>query len=179
MNEPRMRAYRVLLRCYPKSFLREYEGQMLQAYADRVQHDGTSSRRILLREISDAAIAATAMRWENMMTRVVTIAVVFSLALLAALAAGPLPAIGILLVVALIAFGRARSQRPIDGAGTWMKWVAFGAVALIPAVAILATSDEELSEILWSLMALSMLTGLTLLTTGLVVALSQRPTHSS
>jgi hypothetical protein len=174
-----MRAYRALLRCYPKSFRREYEGQMLQAYTDRIRHDGAASWRILVREVSDAAIAATAMRWEHMMTRVVSIAVAFSLALLAALAAGPLPAVGILLVVALIALGRARSRRPIDGANTWMKWAAFGVVALVPAVAILAISDEELSEIVWTLMALSILTGLALLTTGLVVAFSQRPTHSS
>ncbi len=182
MNEPRMRVYRALLHCYPKSFRREYEAQMLQAFCDRCRYDGTSTWPILAREITDAAIAAPTLRWENPMTRVALVAAAISVTLLAAIAGGPtvlVPAIAMLLIVALIAGGRSRLRRPIDNTSRWTRWAGLGAVALMPAAVILATSDEELSEVPWTLMALSIVAGLTLFVTGLIVALSQRPRHTN
>jgi hypothetical protein len=118
------------------------------------------------------------------MTRVVLVAAAITVVLVAAIAGGPIalvPIIAILLIVALLAGGGSHLRRPIDEPRRWTKWAGLGAVALMPGVVILATSDEELSEIPWTLMAISIVGGITLFVIGLITAFSQRqrPTPSN
>ena len=176
MSDAGLSLYRLVLRCYPKDFRRDYGTQMIQLFLDRRCHSRASTTQILTREVSDAAITAAAMRWEKPMTKVVWIAVAMAVTIAAAVVGGPLtfaPLIAAVAVVGFVAMRRARANRPIDQARRWWAWTAAGALAIAPGVAILATSDDELSELLWSLMALSIMAGLVLLVVGVSLAVSR------
>jgi hypothetical protein len=167
----------LVLRWYPKAFRKEYGAEMTQLFLDRRRHERASTARILAREVTDTAVAATTMRWRDPMSRVGWLGVLMAVTIAAVLVFGPpmvLLLIGVAVIAGFLAMRRARVDQPIDGSRRWLKWIVAGALAITPGVIIMATSDEELSELLWSLWALSTLTGIVLLVTGLSLVLARR-----
>ena len=63
-----MKLYRILMVLYPKSFRRNYQGQMEQAFRDQLR-DSKDHRRLWLHTLYDLLQSAPALDWEeNMQT---------------------------------------------------------------------------------------------------------------
>lgn len=158
--------YRFVLRAYPARFRQEYGAAMRQTFRDQIRHDHRPAMQILAREIADVALTAPRMRWENPMNRLMLIVVGATVAVAAALIAGPL---SLVLISALVALGllvRAGRDRDIEAVLRHRRWLPSAAVAAIAigsavAIAQLASGDDgELSAVWWTVAAVCVLVGI-------------------
>jgi hypothetical protein len=130
---------------------------MVRLLIDRRRHEARSEWRILLEETVDAARAAPRMRWESPVNRIVILAVVGTAAIAAILVAH----------LALIPLA-------VLGLAAWFAWLIAGGAAIAMAIAIPAIDGGELSELWWTVMMLTLLSGIGLAITGALLAVSGR-----
>lgn len=168
----------LVLRAYPRSFREEFGADMEQLLLDRHRHEGTPLGRLFLNELADAATAAPMMRWEDEMAQTTWCVVAIAAAALVGLSGGPvlfLPLAVTGAIIATVVRQRSPMSRPLGEPRRWGAWASAAGVAALPGVAILATADDELSEPLWAVMALSLLVGLGLLVAAASMAIADRP----
>jgi hypothetical protein len=160
--------YRGALRLYPRSFRREYETALVQCVVDQHTFESRGLLSVVARELPDVAGSALRMRGESPMARFVVVIVTLVVAALAALAAGPMALVPVLVVAVAIVWGM-RSAPPLDAARETRpaRWFAGAAVAVVAAVMIPVVDGGELSEPAWAVMAVLMVAGVALAVTGL------------
>jgi hypothetical protein len=172
-----IRLYRLVLFAYPSQFRRGFSDEMVRLLVDRRRHDGRSEWRILLEEAVDAVRAAPRMRWESPMNRIVILAVVGATAIAAALVA-QLALIPIALFGLAAWFAWGRPLQPITPAAAsrrWVTWLIAGGVAIAIAIAIPAIDGGELNAFWWTVMMLTLFSGIAMAITGASLAAGSRP----
>ena len=183
MNAFARRLYRFVLRMYPREFRGEFGDDMVQTFVDRHRYERRSSFGLLAGELVDAALVAPTMRWENPMNRILWLAsgpaaIVLVLALVGA---GPIvvvPLLGVVVALFVVARGRDRFDVPVDAPRRAGMWAVGGALAIAVGVAIPAIDGGELNAFWWSAMALSLLAGMVLLTTALLLVVARHTPRS-
>jgi hypothetical protein len=160
--------YRLVLFAYPSQFRRGFGDEMVRLLIDRRRHEGRSEWRILLEEAVDAARAAPRMRWESPMSRIVILAVVGTIAIAATLVAQlALIPIAVLGLAAWFAWGRPLQPiAPVAASRRWVSWLILGGVAIAIAIAIPAIDGGELNPFWWTVMMLTLLSGIGMAITG-------------
>jgi len=176
-----VRAYRVLLRAYPRSLRDAHGEEMVSLVQDRAG-DGEPWWRLWPSLLSDTARGATSTRWEHLMTthRSMVLGAIGAFAALAALSDGPRAAVPVLIVAtaATVFVLRWRpSVRDHHGPSrSWARWVGAGIALLATAVLAMAAVDREFTEIEWAIVFFAFVAGLFLTATGIaVLAGSRRP----
>lgn len=176
------RAYRLLLRAYPRSLRDAHGEEMLGLVRDRAGH-GEPWWRLWPALLSDTARGATSTRWEHLMTthRSIVLGVIGAIAALAAVSDGPRIALPVLIVAAMAIAFVFRWRPPVPDAPitsrTWQRWCGGGVVLIAVAVAAMAIVDREFTEIEWAMVFIAFVAGLFLTATGLaLLAGSRRPT---
>jgi hypothetical protein len=168
---------RLVLMAYPKSFRREFGAEWSRTIEDMRVHGGHSRARIVGRVLSDAAVTASRMRWENLMGTFKTALVIIAAIVGAAALVFGSPAVAMLVVavVVLLAVLASRHEPPIAAEFTawsarWYYWIA--AAAGLFAVGfgpLLTNEDNELSSVAWATWILSWLSGAVVATVGLAL----------
>lgn len=170
------RLFRLLLLLYPAEFRHRYGDDMLRLQIDRQRNEGRRTSSILLDEFSDAVRAAPRQRWESPMNRTVIVIVTATLAIAAAIVANIL--LVPLAIAALLAwFLLGRGAQPIASSSAspqWKRWMLAGGLAVVAAIAIPAIDGGELNEVWWTVMAISLLGGIAMIVTALVLVTSNR-----
>ena len=173
MSQFALVVYRAALRLYPRSFRRDYETALVQSVLDQYTFGARGLRSVVLRELPDVAGSALRMRGESPMSRFVVAVVALVVALLVALAAGPIALVPVVVVAVAILWGM-RIAPPLDAAGGARpaRWMAAAAVAAVAAVTIPVVDGGELSEPAWAVTAVLVVAGLALGVTGLAFLLA-------
>jgi hypothetical protein len=172
-----IRLYRVALYAYPRQFRQTFGDEMVRIVTDRRRHEGRSEWCGLLEEAVDAARAAPRMRWESPMNRVVILAAFGTTAVAAALVA-QLALIPIAVLGLAVWFAWGRPLQPIAPAAAsrrWAMWVVAGSAGIAIAIAIPAIDGGELNAFWWTVMMLTLLSGIGLAITGASLAVAGRP----
>jgi hypothetical protein len=175
--------YRRFSSCYPRTFRDEYGDDLATTFALQLTEHGAT--RCWLRTARDLMITIPTQHLEPRMKRPPSSAITatcLSLAVgatLAAVATGTSFYGLILLLFAVVAIALAvmsrRAAKPaltLEGSASWKKFLATGSILLLIMIVLLnlpATKDQELSEVAWSVMAVSMLFSLTLIGAGVVL----------
>jgi hypothetical protein len=175
--------HRVVLRMYPREFRDAFGDDMVQNFLDRRRYERRSSFGLLAAELVDAASVAPTMRWENPMNRILWLASgpAALVLVLALVGGGPIAVfalLGVVLAVFVMARGRDRLDVPVDAPRRAGTWVVGGALAIAVGLAIPAIDGGELNAFWWSAMALSLLAGMVLLTTGLLLVVVRHTPRS-
>ena len=165
---------RLTLIAYPKDFRQQFGPDYLQAVADLHTHGQRNHIHIASRVLADAVTTAPTMRWENLMnshkliiTAIAVVAITGGLFL-----AGPIVALPLAVVAALVISAR-RHDRPIaTEAATWgQRWYAWLAVAAglfaIGAAMLFTADDGDLNTAAWAVWILSWLSGAVVAVAGL------------
>ena len=180
MNRVALAVYKAVLLAYPSEFRHAYGDAMVQSLVDRQRHDGMGLMALIAREVVDAARAAPRMRWESPMNRIILLVTGATVAAAVALAVSPWALIPIVAAVGAAGWWMSRQGRPIrptaSGSRRGLAWFVAGAASVGVAVAIPAIDGGELSEPWWTVFALSLLGGITMMVTGLIRALNNRGT---
>lgn len=178
MNTVGVRLYRLVMLLYPAEFRRRYGAEMVQLLIDRQRLEGRHAPAVLLHETFDAVRAAPRMRWECPMNRTVIVVVAGTAAITAAIVAKVvLLPLGLLAIAAWLAWGRgSRAIASASSSHHWMRWMLASVLAIGVAVAVLAIDgrDGELDELWWTMMAISMVAGIAMAITAVVLAVSGR-----
>lgn len=172
MNSLVRALHRVTLLAYPADFRRAYGADIAQLMDDRIRLDGTPGWQLLLREMFDATLSGPRMRWESFMNRVIILAALGTVALLAALAASPFVIVPIVAVAMVALTVGMRHDAPITAtsARRWRYVLAPGVTLVTLGAVLIATADGDLSEPLWATMAISLVAGFALTITGVAMA---------
>ena len=170
---------RIILATYPRAFRREFGAEMAQAMADLRRHRGFGRGRTLAVLVNDVARTAPRMRWESLMsrTRLIALAVVLSIGLMAVAVGSPVFLVVIGAAVALLALLVRSGDRPIvaspERSGSWYPWVIAGAASFGVGFVILLVDGNELSSVGWTVWMLSWATGTVLAVFGLLLMASR------
>ena len=178
MNRVALAAFKAVMFAYPSTFRRAYGDAMVQSVLDRHRHDGVRLMPLVMSEVVDAARAAPRMRWESPMNRIIILIIGATAAAAVALAASPAALIPIAGAVVAAGVWLFRQGQPIGPATSrsrrGLAWLVSGAVIVGVAVVIPAIDGGELSEVWWTIFALSLLGGIAMMVIGLVHTLSNR-----
>lgn len=179
------RAYRLLLRAYPRALRNAHGEEMVSLVEDRAG-DGEPWWRLWPALLSDTARGATSSHWEHLMTthRAIVLGIIGAVATLAAISDGPLTALPVLIIAAVaIAFvlrWRPPVRDPDAPTHSWRRWGGGGVALLACAVSAMALIDREFTEIEWAVVFLTFVAGLFLTATGLaLLAGSRHPAGTS
>lgn len=180
MNRVALAVYKAVLFAYPSEFRQAYGDAMVQSLVDRYRHDSAGLMPLIVSEVVDAARAAPRMRWESPMNRIIILIVGATVAAAVALAVSPWAMIPIVVAVCAAGWWTLRQGRPIQpttsGSRRGLAWLGAGAASVGVAVAITAIDGGELSELWWTIFALSLLGGIAMMVIGLIQALNNRRT---
>ncbi len=180
MNRVALAIYKAVLFAYPSEFRGTYGDAMVQLLVDRHRQDGMRLMPLIVREVVDAARVAPRMRWESPMNRIVILIFAATFAAAVALAVSPLALIPIAGMVGAAGFWWSRQDKPIrpktSGSRRGFAWLVAGATSVGVGVAIPAIDGGELSEVWWTIFALSLLGGIAMVVIGLTLALGVRGT---
>jgi hypothetical protein len=175
VNAAAIRIYRLMLLAYPRRFRRHHGDDMVRTLIDQHRFGARSASRILLHEAIDTARTASRMRTESPMTRTIMLAVAGTAAVAALVAGAPLvllPAAAIGLVAWSAGGNRIRPIAPTNASPRRRVWLASGGLAVAVAVAIPAIDGGELDQLWWSVMAVCLLGGITMMITGLLLGIN-------
>jgi len=183
--------YRRFAWCYPRTFRHEYGDDLASTFALQLAEHGAI--RCWLRTGRDLMITIPTQHLELRMNRPSSSAITgtcLALAIGATLAAlvtgtsfyGLILALLALVALSLaVAFRRAtKSALALETSGSWKKFLATGSVLLLVIVILLnlpANQNQELSEVAWTAMMVSLLFSLTLIGAGLVLGAGRLITH--
>lgn len=180
MNRVALAVYKAVLLAYPSDFRQAYGDAMVQSLFDRYRHDGAALMPLIVSEVVDAARAAPRMRWESPMNRIIILIIAATVAAAVALAVSPWALVPIAGAVFAAGWWSLRQDRPIrpttSGSRRGLAWLVAGAASVGVAVAIPAIDGGELSELWWTIFALSLLGGIAMMVIGLVQAMTSRRT---
>jgi hypothetical protein len=180
VNRVAIVVYKAVLLAYPSEFRHAYGDAMYQSLVDRHRHDGAGVVPMIVSEIFDAARAAPRMRWESPMNRIILLATGTTVAAAVALATSAWALIPLAVAVFAAGWWMSRQDRPMgsttSGSRRGPAWLVAGAACVGVAFAIPAIDGGELSEAWWTIMALSLLGGITMMVIGLIQTLNNRAT---
>jgi hypothetical protein len=180
VNRVAIAVHKAVLLAYPSEFRHAYGDAMVQSLVDRHRHDGTRLMALMVREVVDAARVAPRMRWESPMNRIIIVITGATVATAVALAVSLWALIPIAGAVCAAGWWASRQGRPIrpatSGPRRGLAWLVAGAATVGVAVAIPAIDGGELNELWWTIFALSLLGGITMMLIGLIQALNNRRT---
>lgn len=170
-----MRAYRLLLHLYPRSFRNEYGDDMVALLRHQLRDEHVA--RVAARTAVDLALTIPARHLEVRMSGTpTTVLVVLFAAVGAALTVfgGPVGLAGGLVLVALAVVTWRRSRPVVEaGAGRWWKLLLAGA-ALLSTVVVVTTITGELPSGGWYVAMASLLASFGLMGTGIVLGIAGR-----
>ena len=178
MNRLAVGVFKLVLFAYPASFRRDYGDAMVQSLVDRHRHGAQRQAPLVFSEIFDAVRAASRMRWESAMNRMVVIIIGATAAVATTVAVGPLPVIPIAVLAVAAGLWWFRQGRPIGPASPsrrGLAWLAAGIVGIGIAVLIPAVDGGELNEFWWTVMAVSLLAGIAMAIFGTFHTVTGRP----
>lgn len=192
MNSPRaVRAYRALLRLYPRRFREEYGVDMALLFADQLRDEPAG--RVWARGAVDLAITIPAQHLEAHMdpppnpTVPVVFAALSVTGVVFALVAGSnlgLAGFGLAVVVVAGALAAAswRHSRTVTaarpGPSHWWKVLTAG-VGVLTATIVLLNVVGEVSDVWWGPMMLTLLAGILTTATGLILGIAHLTTSRS
>ncbi len=170
-----MRLYRLLLRCYPRSFRDEYGDDMVALLRHQLRDESVA--RVAARTAVDLAITIPARHLEVHMNRTSTTALVITFVAVAAaltVIGGP---IGLVAALGLLALAVVtwRRDRPVVAAadGRWWKLLLAGA-GLLAAVIVATSLTGELPDGGWFVAMAASLTAFGLMGAGVVLGIAGR-----
>jgi hypothetical protein len=167
VNRVLLGIYRAALHLYPRTFRRAYGGLLAQVVRDRCTFGGRSHAAVVTSELVDVAGSALRMRGEDPMARFLVAVVVLMAAVVAALAAGPVALVPVMLAAIAVYVGM-RGAPPVDARSAHpARWLAAAVGAIGAAVAIPLIDGGELNEPSWAAMAVLGVAGVGLALTGL------------
>lgn len=178
------RAYRLLLRAYPRA-LRDAHGDEMVSLVQARVGDGEPWWRLWPALLSDTARGATSCHWEHLMTthRSIVLGVIGAVAALAAISDGPRTALPVIVIAAVAIVFVLRWRSPVRDSNapihSWRRWGAGGVVLLASAVSAMALIDREFTEIEWAVVFLTFVAGLFLTATGLALLAGSRNAQAS
>jgi hypothetical protein len=181
------RAYRALVRLYPRSFRDEYGDDLVALFKD--QRVDEPALRVWRRAVLDLAVTVPTQHLEAHMhrssQRTVTVlaagGAVIALAVGSVVGSVAVPALAVAVGAMWVSFASWRTNQVVD-APAWWKRVALG-VALIAGVGITSAipwpdSVDLGGDLAWSLGAITVIAALAFISSGLLLgALRRRPTR--
>ena len=186
-----MKVYRVLLRCYPRDFRREYGEDMTQLLALQLRDENTA--RVWGRTVLDLALTVPTLRLEAVMSRRNTLPgadVLYGAAAVGSLAATAITGstaylgnAGLLLAVlftSLAVLARRRAHALGAGSGAapnWWKYLAVGVAGIAGCVLVANVGDRDLPGDTWFIWITVLLTSMVLTVVGLILGISLAVAH--
>ena len=169
---PLLRAYRLLLHAYPRSFRREYGDDMVALLRHQLRDENVA--RVAARTAVDLAITVPARHLEIRMNRTSTTALVITFVTVGAALAVVGGPIGLVAAVALLALAVVtwRRGRPVVATadGRWWKLLVAG-VALLGTLIAVTTATGEVPSGWWEVTMAAGLISFGLIAAGLVLGL--------
>jgi hypothetical protein len=178
VNRAALCLLRVVHFAYPAEFRRRFGPDLTQLASDRWRHEGVGVWRIVWSESVDAVRTAPALRWESNVTRVVVVSVLAAVAIVASVAVKLLllPVVFIALACWL-SWGHAGRPVPApQSARHCVRWLVAGVASIAIAVAIPVIDGGELNSFWWSAAAVALLSGVSMVVAGVLLASSARRT---
>ncbi|HET6694467.1 MAG TPA: hypothetical protein VFG97_09180 [Pedococcus sp.] len=177
-----LRAYRLLVRLYPRRFRQEYGPDLVGLVADQLRDEPAG--RVLVRSAVDLALTVPARHLEAHMDRTPTLlvptlfgALALSAVVVGAVVGHPLVLLACLAVgvtagwLGLVAAHRAGPlTRPRSASAHWWKVLAAG-FGLLAALILITTATGELPHGGWYIAMLTGLTALVLVAAGIVLGI--------
>ena len=175
--------YRRFCSCYPKAFREEYGEDLVTTFAQQLAEQGAAN--CWLRTLRDLAITIPVQHLEPPMKRptssqvtVVCLALAVGGTMAAVVVGTSLYALILLgfaaaaITVAVMSRRAAKPALALEGSTSWKKFLGAGAVLLAIIIVLInlpGTKNQELSELAWSVMMISMLLSFALIGAGLIL----------
>ena len=173
------RAYRLLLRAYPRSLRAAHGDDMVQLVQDRRQHEGTPGWRLWPWLLADTVRGAVPTRVDHVLGahRALVLGTLGAFAALAALSDGlpagvPFVVLALLLGVAVVQRRPAPDVEPRRRSGA--RWAVAGGLLLTVGFGAAQLIDREATELEWALMFTAVVGGLFATATGLALLAGAR-----
>jgi len=170
-----VRAYRALLRLYPRSFRSEYGDDMVLLLRQQLRDENVA--RVAARAAVDLAITVPVRHLEVHMNRTATTALVITFGALGAALAVVGGPIGLVAAFALFALAVVtwRRNRPVVAAGDGRWWkLLLGGAGLLATLIVVTTITGELPSGGWYIAMATMLTSFGLIGAGIVLGIAGR-----
>jgi hypothetical protein len=187
MNRRHVALYRILTTAYPRKFRDEYGEDLMITFARQLDEHGPA--RCWVRTVHDLTLTIPAQHLEVRMKHPtskhvtsISFAIAISGTLVAVVIGTSLYAVIVLSVTAVAGTFAVLSRKAAKPAlalkkpRSWKKFLTAGSVlltAIIVAINLPGTQNQELSEFAWSLMMLTFLFSFALIGSGIVLAATQ------